>query len=317
MPYRRPSIQVIQECQQAAAALALPTLPACIVGPGYQIADRVHCGHYTGTQTTFAYEGLAGGAVVDLSDEPADVPGQNVWKGVALSLENAYLVTRSGPNGAALTTGDIDVPTNGRSIFRDPTANAFASFDPRAAGAPTYYIEVTGGAGLVVADQGRKFVVGKPDNNTLRVATEFQSPAEVRDVSYRILQFRALEVISSEAFASKGVSVTDSGTTLPANLTTSSDVTPLLVVECEVLLSWRALRPDLAGGLTSFTDNDSLKAVFGVSAIVPANVAAYAVNLALQNTTTPVQFTGLDATFQSNEELSWQTALQFLESKDV
>src|SRR5262249_6105691 len=79
----------------------------------------------------------------------------------------------------------------------------------------------------------------------------------------------------------------------------------------------RALRPDLAGALTSFTDNDSLKAIFGTNGIVPANLGAYAINLALQNTTTPVSFTGLDATFLTEEELSWQTALEFLQSKDV
>ena len=47
MAYRRPAIEVIQEFQSAAAALALPSLPACVVGPGYQIADDVNCGNYS------------------------------------------------------------------------------------------------------------------------------------------------------------------------------------------------------------------------------------------------------------------------------
>lgn len=317
MAYRRPSIQVIQEFQQAAAALALPTLPACIIGPAYQIADAVNCGHYTGADATFAYAGLAPGSVVDLSAPPSDTPGQNVWKGVGLTLQNAYLVTVSGANGAALTTGDINIASSGASGFKDATTNAFVGFDPAAAGAPSFYVEITGGTGLNAADQGRKFIVRKVDNNTLRVATEFQTSTHVSDVNYRILQFRPQELIPQTAFAARGIKATTAGVELPAGLTTAIDPTPLRVVECDVLLSWRALRPDLAGMLSTFTDNDSLKAIFGVNAITPANPGAFAVNLALQNTTTPVSFTGLDTTYVSEEELAWQTALQFLQAKDV
>jgi hypothetical protein len=91
----------------------------------------------------------------------------------------------------------------------------------------------------------------------------------------------------------------------------------LPVVEATVLLSWRALRPDLAASLNAFTDLDSIEAVFGVGSVVPSNVGAYAVNLAIQNTTTAVNFTGLGSDFFSNEEQSWQDAFEFLESKDV
>lgn len=317
MAYRRPSIQVIQEFQSAAAALALPTLPACIVGPAYQIADAVNCGHYSGADATFAYAGLAAGGVVDLSAEPDDIPDQNVWMGVGLTLQNAYLATVSGQNGAALTTGVIDVKNNGASGFKDPTANIFAGFDPSATGAPAYYVEVTGGTGLNAADQGRKFIVRKADNNTLQVATEFQTATSTTDVNYRILQFRAQELIPQSLFDARAIHATAAGVELPVGLMTASDATPLRVIEGDVLLSWRALRPDLAGMLSTFTDNDSLKAVFGVSAITPANPAAYAINLALQNTTTPIAFTGLDATYPTNEEESFQTALQYLEAQDV
>jgi len=157
--YRRPSIQVIQEFQQAAAALALPTLPACVIGPAYQIADGVNCGHYTGAEATFAYSGIAPGAIVDLTAAPADVAQRNVWKGVELSLENAYLVTKSGAGGAALATGDIDTTNNGKSTFRDPTLNAFTSFDPAAIAAPHYYVEISGGTGLAAADQGTPMTI--------------------------------------------------------------------------------------------------------------------------------------------------------------
>src|SRR3954453_22922991 len=110
MAYRRPSIQVTQEFQQAAAALALPTLPACVVGPAYQIADGVNCGHYAGGQTTFSYSGVAPGGVVDLSAAPVDRAGQGVWKGVGLTLQNAYLVALAAAGGGPSTTGQINAP---------------------------------------------------------------------------------------------------------------------------------------------------------------------------------------------------------------
>jgi hypothetical protein len=105
--------------------------------------------------------------------------------------------------------------------------------------------------------------------------------------------------------------------TINPGLESVTDDVPMTVVEGSVLLSWRALRVDLAGTLTAFTDLDSLEAVFGVGAIVPANVGAYAVNLALLNTTTEVNFVGLGAAAFSNEEQAYQDAFEFLENKDV
>src|SRR5262245_52985387 len=175
MAYRRPAIQVIQEFQQAAAALALPTLPACIIGPAFQIADMVNSGHYAAARALFPYVGLAPGAVVDRSPLPSDLSSQNVSTGIGLTLQNAYLVTHAGAGGAPLATGNIDIAASGRSVFVDSTLNAFASFDPAASGAPNFYIEITGGTGLAAADLGRKFVVAKINDNTLQIATEFQS----------------------------------------------------------------------------------------------------------------------------------------------
>jgi hypothetical protein len=78
MAYRRPAIEVIQEFQQAAAALALPTLPACVVGPGFQVKDDADAGTYSEddrrTDVTYAYPDLADGAVVDLTSVPTPRP---------------------------------------------------------------------------------------------------------------------------------------------------------------------------------------------------------------------------------------------------
>ena len=421
MAYRRPAIEVIQEFQAAAAALALPTLPACVVGPGYQIADDVQVGVYSGTQTTYDYVGLADGALVDLTKAPATEAELNVWKPVGVALADAYVQVKT-----PATTGAVN-PPSASSAFTDATSGAFAALDPVA---KQLYLQITGpvhakstgsitaiakaslvdaetftlndgtnaatvfefdtnssvlgghvavdisaattdadvatairsaingvGAGLAItasgtgalvvltndaygvagnhlvtttvadagfllagmangadglapADVGRKRIVSKGDANTLRIAGEFVSTTSVSSVAYSVLEYRASEVYS----AVPGTALT-TGVQLPDNMPSATDALP--VIEANVRLSWRALRPDLASSINAFTDIDSLKAIFGVNAIVPTNIGAYAVNLALQNTTTEVSFTGMSADFYSAEETAWQTAFSYLEAKDV
>lgn len=315
MAYRRPAIEVIQEFQEAAAALALPSLPACVVGPGYQIADDVNCGTYSEDDlavTSYAYAGLVSGGIVDLDDAPTDEALANAHKSVGFKLEDVYLVKEPALPANSLTTGRLETP----NLFKDLSTGAFASFDPDADDAPTYYVEVIGGTGVAEADKGRKLVISKTDDNTLVVAAEWTSTLPVTGVEYRILEFREEEEYDEDDFSTYGISKTATSVDVNPGLT-STDTTPLKVVEATVLLSWRALRPDLAGALNAFTDLDSLEAVFGVGAIVPANIGAYGVNLALLNTTTAVNFTGLGSGLFTNEEQAWQDALEYLEAKDV
>jgi hypothetical protein len=149
------------------------------------------------------------------------------------------------------------------------------------------------------------------------VAAEWKSSLPLSNVVYRILEFREEEVYPESSFGSNGISKDAVGVDINPGLKSVTDAVPMSVVEGTVLLSWRALRPDLAGTLTAFTDLDSLEAVFGVGAVVPANVGAYAVNLALLNTTTEVNFVGLGAALFASEENAYQDALEFLENKDV
>lgn len=315
MAYRRPAIEVIQDFQAAAAALALPSLPAVVVGPGYQIADDVNVGTYSEDNlgiTSYPYTGLASGAIVDLSSTPTDEAEANAHKAVSLKLQNAYLVKEPALPSTSRITGTLATPNK----FQDNLTGAFASFDPDATGAPTFYIDIISGTGLAAADKGRKLVIGKTDDNELVVAAEWQSSLPLQNVEYRVLEFRAEETYPNSSFSANGITADSDSVDVSPGLQ-SQDTTPLPVVEATVLLSWRALRPDLANTLNVFTDTDSIEAVFGVGSIVPANVGAYAVNLALQNTTTEVSFTGLGSDFFSDEETSWQTALDYLESKDV
>lgn len=309
MAYRRPAIEVIQQFQQAAAALALPSLPAVVAGPGFQIVDDVNAGIYDASEAgvqSYPYVGLTTGAIVDLTATPESEAEANAHKAVGVKLQNAYL---------AKVNTNLDGALLAPNVFQDQSAGAFASFDPDADGAPTFYVEViSGGAGFNSADAGRKLVIGKTDDNNLVVAANWQSTTPVADVEYRILEFRDEEEVPEDEFVARGISKTASAVTISPGLESNDD---LPVIEADILLSWRALRPDLAGSLNAFTSLDSLEAVFGVGSVVPSNVGAYAVNLALQNTTTEIAFTGLGGDFFSNEEQAWQDAFEFLEGEDV
>ena len=315
MAYRRPAIEVIQDFQNAAAALALPTLPALIAGPGYQIQDNVNAGVYSEANlaiTSYAYVGLFSGAIVDLSDTPELEADANAHKSVGVSLKNVFMVKVPALPETSRVTGVLATP----NLFTDATTGAFSSFDPDADGAPTFYVDIIDAVGIDPGDKGRKLVIDKTDDNTLVLAAEWASSLPLASVSYRILEFRDEELYAETVFSANGISKTAESVDVLPGLK-STDATPLTIVEGDVTLSWRALRPDLAGALNVFTDNNSLEAIFGIGAIVPANVGAFGINLALINTTTEVNFTGLGADFFTNEETSFQTALEFLESKDV
>lgn len=309
MAYRRPAIEVIQEFQAAAAALVLPTLPACVIGPAFQIANDVNAGTYSETDLgvmTYAYTGLTSGAIVDLSDAPASTSEANAHKEVGVKLKDALLV-----HASPVATGQLKTP----NLFDDATASIFANIDPTVAGS-AFYVEILGGAGVAAGDLGRKLITKKNSSNEFVVAAEWLSGGlPLANVQYRILEYRASIPYTTAQFASHGIAKTADGVTINPGLTEPAG--GLAVVDATVLLSWRALRPDVASELTAFTDLDSLEAVFGVGSIVPANTGPYIVNLGLQNTTTGVSFTGLDQAFFDQEEESFQSALEFLENKDV
>jgi hypothetical protein len=312
MAYRRPAIEVIQEFQSAAAALALPSLPACVVGPGFQVKDDVVVGTYSEDDlgiSSYEYTGLVSGGIVDLSAVPDTEAEANAHKPVGVKLTDLYLEKK-----ARVITGKLVAP----NLFQDATTGAFATFDPDAAGAPTFYVEVVSGAGVGAGDLGRKLVIAKNSDNELVVAAEWVSGGlPLTNITYRILEFRASEVYPTDSLSDNGITPDADSVDIDPGLATVTDATPLPVVEATVTLSWRALRPDLAGSLNVFTGLDSLEAIFGVGSVVPSNIGAYGVNLALLNTTTPINYTGLNGDFFDSEEQSWQAAFEFLEAKDV
>ena len=312
MTYSRPAIQVSQEFQNAAASLALPNLPACIIGPGFQVKDDVDVGVYTEAGATVLYTGLHAGAVVDVSATPTETDEANVHKRVKITLKDLYVVDLP-VSGANPTTGALhDSGTSARNLFYDATSNAFDTIDPAAVGAPRYYVEIISGG--VTADHGRKYVLSKVDANTLLLATEWDlaDTLPVASITYRVLEYRAQDELPEGHI---GVTATIAHVVLAAGVLTSTD--SKLIEEAEVYLAWRALRPDLANTLNVFRKDDDIVAIFGTGSIVPANIGAYAIHMALLNTATSVSFTGLSADWISDEELAYADALEYLESKDV
>lgn len=319
MAYSRPAIEVIQEFQEAAAALALPTLPACIVGPGFQIKDDVDAGIYSGSDLSvqsFSYDGLASGAIVDLTDTPDETAEANVHKGVGVTLQDAYLVKEPALPATSITTGKM-LDTN---LFQDPgSTSPFSGFDPTAG---TFYLELLSGADAGDLNLRIRIVsvddVDDGEDNQLTLGENWvtDTTVPVTGVEYRIIEFREEEIIPEASFTAKGIAKTATAVTINPGLTTVTDTVAMAVDEATVLLSWRALRPDVAGALNAFTTLDSLEAIFGVGSIVPANIGPYAVSIALQNTTTEVSFTGLGSDYYTNEEQSYQSALEYLETVD-
>jgi hypothetical protein len=316
MAYRRPAIEVIQEFQQAAAALALPSLPACVIGPAFQVVNDANVGVYDEADlgiSSYPYTGLASGGIVDLSSAPASEAEANAHKAVSVKLKDVYLVKLPALPATSILTGRLEAP----NVFADLTAAAFGGFDPDVTGAPTFYIDIISGVGINAADLGRKLVISKTDDNTLVVAAEWQTATPLLSVVYRVLQFREEEIYDASVLAANDITPDEDSVEIEPGLESVSDTVPMPVVEATVMLSWRALLPSAANALNVFTDLDSLEAVFGIGSIVPANVGPYMVNLALNNTTTSVSMTGLGADFFTDIELSFQDAFEFLENKDV
>lgn len=314
MAYQRPGIEVIQDFQNQSPALALPTLPNLIIGPAFQIMADADVGQYNdvgGTNvepSVLPFTGLAPGAIVDLADaETTDLP--SVLQPVGITLENVYLVQLAGTVGST--------PASPAPIvqFDDASAEKFIAINPGAVGAPLYYLQLVSGTGVVTADEALNLIVGKTSPNQLLLAREVS--ASIAAATYRVLAFYSSVVLDPADFATLGISKGVGGVTLPANLESNGQK----VAIAEVHLSWRALRPDLADTITTVSPIPSglaaLEAVFGVGQVVPANILAYGMLCAMNNTTTPINGVGLKSSFFGDESAAFLEAIDFVGDKDV
>lgn len=304
MAYRRPGVEVVQQFQALTPALVLPTLPAVIVGPAFQVEDSTSTSTaYPGTSTAYSYPDLEVGAIPDTAELDTTELSSAQYPAV-VELSNAYITIAEGSDGESTALTPQTYTT---------TAASFANITPSST--VSYYLELNN----TNADDGKHLISSKTTDYVVELADELQVPIAGTS-AYKVLQYSSLITYDRSSFSTVGITITSSAITLPVDLPSDpTDATSDPIANADdVLISYRALRPDLADTLESYTDLDSLEAVFGVGKVVPANPYAYGVNIALNNTTTAVNATGLRATyFSSSEEAAYQTALEFLESEDV
>lgn len=112
MAYRRPGITVTQEFVGLSPALAAFALPSVVVGPAFQLVDNDVLGSYSGSEHTYAYASLLGGAIVDLSPEGVS-PFPATEKKISVKIKNAeVLVGASTSTGSFSGIGLSDATTN-------------------------------------------------------------------------------------------------------------------------------------------------------------------------------------------------------------
>jgi len=90
MVYQPPSIDIIQQFQEAAAALGIPSLPGVVVGPAYQMVSNDMLGSYDGTElisTWFGSTTRLGSSDVDLGRLDSDILASAQYP-IEISLRN-------------------------------------------------------------------------------------------------------------------------------------------------------------------------------------------------------------------------------------
>jgi hypothetical protein len=121
MAYRRPGVIVTQEFQNAAPALAAFALPCCVIGPAYQVVNNDLLGTYSGAEQTYAYAGLLGGAVVDLSFTAEDEMFPATKKQLSGVMRNTIIqVLAEQTNGSG--AGDVLTDDSSPTLFADVVA---------------------------------------------------------------------------------------------------------------------------------------------------------------------------------------------------
>lgn len=302
MPYRRPGVEVVQEFQALAPALVLPALPAVVVGPAYQIADNeTTATAYAGVAADYSYPSLVVGGVVDTNALDSDEL-ESIQKPIDVTIKTAYIKLNEETDTGTSAVGDQTFIATG----------AFTKL-PSVFGAVKYYVEITEGG----ADDGKHLIISKTDDDTVEIADELTLASAT--VDFRLLQLSDSIEYANSTFTDMGITTSATLVSLPTDLPSDPDdaTSDPISEAADVEISYRALRPDLADALSVYTDQDSLEAIFGIGTVVPANPYAYGVNVALNNTTTEINATGLRATFFTDESAAYQTALEFLESEDV
>lgn len=170
---------------------------------------------------------------------------------------------------------------------------------------------ITGNRGSI--NKGSYVVKSKFDDNTLVLQSPLADSPEA-PLSYSIARKLGDVVLDRVSTISEnGFVASVDGITLPAVLTNGS----MPIVSGTLVVSYRALRVDLAANTAQFIDVGSLNSVFGVGQLLPTNPLGYGLSIMLQNTVTPVNGLGLDAGAVDNEVLSYTAATDVLKRGEM
>lgn len=212
MAYRRPGVQVTQEFQDLAPALAPFNLPSCIIGPAYQVITDDNLGDYEGALITLAYASLNVGNIVDTAPLSENELEDHQFP-VSVKLSEAKIEQieerETGALGAELVdfldpttnafgdvvAGDeieiferdieiVSAKTNGSVSDTDPDTLIGAASDEFEDVLPGDIVEISGGTNVTA---GTYTVSSKTDDQTLVLSSAFfTGSGTVADVAYRI-----------------------------------------------------------------------------------------------------------------------------------
>ena len=303
MAYRQPGIEVVQQFQALTPALVLPSLPVCMIGPAYQIQDNTDAGAYAGASKAFSWPSLVTGALVDIAVLNTDELA-SIQKPVSVKLTNAYVKLSEGTAGE--TTAGSQTFTSEATAAKDFSSVTLAV-------GKYFYVRITGAG----TDAGTHLILTKTSNTVVKLANVMKNTSSA--VGYKVVEKKASITYDRSNFSTVGITLTTTALTLPTDLSsspTSATADPIDSAD-KTLISYRALRPDLADTLSTYTGTTSLQSEFSSTSIVPANPYAYGAYIALQNTSTNVYATGLKAGFVTDEATAYSSALEFLEDKEV
>jgi len=285
---RKPGVDVIQEFQAVAPALGLPSLPELVVGPAYQVVNKDTVGTYDGSTKLYSYLGLVAAGIVDLAEgNEANL----VEFPVRIFIEDGRV--------EALASSATGITTEDSKDFSDSSAVRFA--------------DAIVGDKLIIesgADQGEYEIVAlyPEDQSKVKLNSELSSSATT--IQYRIERlFEEVEISRQTA----GIDVSADGVELPAGLQKDGFV----IVDGTVKLNYRALRPEFSSVVETFTKFEDIEAKFGIGQVVPENPLAFALSIALQNTTTRVGGLGLGSIFMTDVTQAHQKALDIVKRAKI
>ena len=165
-----PGVLVNQVFASASAVAAAPSLPACVVGPAYQVEHKSLAGTYAGSADTYLYPSLKSGAVITTAK-------------VKAYIQQADLTETDITTSATIDATDVDLPIDleeaiqGSSTTGQKTDKSFADVNAEF---------ITNGvrAGDFIAVTTSRYEIADIVSET--EVTLLVTPTETNDITYTV-----------------------------------------------------------------------------------------------------------------------------------